>query len=1005
MAQAAKILAEKWASRTYNAAPVDQARNTAVARGAGSLTEEQIRAGLREQNLRLLVSRIRMALWVLISARLVQASIDVRPHVAERFELTVAALLIFVAAGIALLALRRADSIRRATWIAVLASIAIWLGVGYSNVVREGASARLSVYMILYIGMAVFIPWGVWAQAISVLIAELTILAGIWWLGTLPGGIGLFESATVMTAGMSLYVAHRLERSRQALAERELERARAEEALRRSESMLLAMFDHMEDIFYRTDLRGQLEIVSPSVARYGYRAADLVGRTDASFYSDPTEHAAAMEVLYSVGTLSDYEVTMQKADGAAVQFSLSARLLRDAEGRPTGTEGLLRDISQRIRQQQHIAALLEVARDLSGTAELGEKLELVQRRTAALLPCDRVATFAWDAARRSYSVRTQSALRTELAMTGLEFTSETPLAEMLLLAHRVVIGSTHDTRWDELLAACRARAIAAIPLHVRGRPIGALLALQDRDGADFDAEQIDLLEGIACHLGVAIDAAQTLASVSPIGIFRTNAGGYVTYMNERCAELTGLNAGAGVGLPWMSCIHPDDRERVAAEHAASRLENTPFRSEYRLCTAGGAISWVLGQALADGNAGAARGYLCTLIDITERKRAEAALQESERRYRNIFSAAPVSIWEEDFSAIVARIERLRAAGVADLRTYLDAHPEVVREAAASVRIVDVNDATLQLFGARDKAELLISLPRVFLPETYDSFKEEIVAFANGTTLTSETCVQTLQGERRDVLFGIALAERDVANHVLVSIMDVTARKRAEQALTLADRAKQDAAHAAADTERRRVARELHDGVLQDLGATKLLLEVQHKRAPNPGAEQLLQRLRQSLVDIRGVVDDLRTPDPQLSLQDAIAAHARVLTARRPVTLELELDTGTVVDWAVRDLYRIAQEALANAVRHADPQQVSVVLTSDEHHTTLSIADDGAGFDPNTAPGGTGLLGIRERAASLGAELDISSAPGAGTVIRVIVPHGGEAAADHSKDEERLRSTG
>ena len=105
-------------------------------------------------------------------------------------------------------------------------------------------------------------------------------------------------------------------------------------------------------------------------------------------------------------------------------------------------------------------------------------------------------------------------------------------------------------------------------------------------------------------------------------------------------------------------------------------------------------------------------------DITERKRAEAELRESERRYRNIFQSTGVSIWEEDFSQVRMAVDDLRAAGIHDFRQYLAAHPEFVEQAISMVKILDVNDATVELFAAQDKQELFASLDKVFTPEAH-----------------------------------------------------------------------------------------------------------------------------------------------------------------------------------------------------------------------------------------------------------------------------------------------
>jgi diguanylate cyclase (GGDEF)-like protein/PAS domain S-box-containing protein len=163
----------------------------------------------------------------------------------------------------------------------------------------------------------------------------------------------------------------------------------------------------------------------------------------------------------------------------------------------------------------------------------------------------------------------------------------------------------------------------------------------------------------------------------------------------------------------------------------------------------------------------------------------AELSSSEARFRGLFEHAPVSIWEEDFSAVRQYIEGLRRAELVDFSAHFDAHPEEVAESARRVRIVDVNRATLEMYQAESKAQLLADLSKVLGPESLIPFKEELLALARGeTSFENETVNYTLRGERRVVFVRLTIAPgyEQTWSKVFVGISDITERRQAEAAL-------------------------------------------------------------------------------------------------------------------------------------------------------------------------------------------------------------------------------
>ncbi|HWN70519.1 MAG TPA: PAS domain S-box protein [Haliangium sp.] len=159
------------------------------------------------------------------------------------------------------------------------------------------------------------------------------------------------------------------------------------------------------------------------------------------------------------------------------------------------------------------------------------------------------------------------------------------------------------------------------------------------------------------------------------------------------------------------------------------------------------------------------------------------INDVEARYRAIFELAPVSFWVEDFTDAAAMLEAMKAEGVQDFRAHFAAHPEILTELARKIRVIEVNEISPVMFGARSKEELLGSLDRVFLPETYPVFLEEMVALARGErSFASEAVTGTLDGHRIDVLVQLVLlpVEKNGTTHALVTLLDITQIKAAER---------------------------------------------------------------------------------------------------------------------------------------------------------------------------------------------------------------------------------
>ena len=171
--------------------------------------------------------------------------------------------------------------------------------------------------------------------------------------------------------------------------------------------------------------------------------------------------------------------------------------------------------------------------------------------------------------------------------------------------------------------------------------------------------------------------------------------------------------------------------------------------------------------------------------LLRQRRHEIELRQSEARYRSFFESSPISLWEEDFSEVKAYIERLQKSGVQDFRRYFLNHTGEVTACAGMVKVLDVNKATMKLYGVETKKDLLAGLNGVFGDEIHEAFIEELVAVASAKlTFEAEDFNRTVTGERRDIFlqWSVVPGHETDYSKVLVSIIDFTERKLADQAL-------------------------------------------------------------------------------------------------------------------------------------------------------------------------------------------------------------------------------
>jgi signal transduction histidine kinase len=218
------------------------------------------------------------------------------------------------------------------------------------------------------------------------------------------------------------------------------------------------------------------------------------------------------------------------------------------------------------------------------------------------------------------------------------------------------------------------------------------------------------------------------------------------------------------------------------------------------------------------------------------------------------------------------------------------------------------------------------------------------------------------------------------------------RPRAARAQSVASE-RQRQRLAAAEAERQRWARELHDETLQSLSALRVGLSTA-KRSGKPEVLEkavagAIDHLEEGITNLRALITDLR-PASLDELGAAAAIQALGERAERhgiDVDVSIDLATGKTrhIPEIETAMYRIVQEALTNAAKHGQAERAVVEVHEDQTDITVSVRDDGTGFDPSDHSDGYGLLGMHERVQLLDGAFEIDSAPGRGTTIKASFP--------------------
>ena len=418
------------------------------------------------------------------------------------------------------------------------------------------------------------------------------------------------------------------------------------------------------------------------------------------------------------------------------------------------------------------------------------------------------------------------------------------------------------------------------------------------------------------------------------------------------------------GRLWRERLHPEDRDRVMEEDRRALASAGAFATDYRLLARDGHEVWIHDEfRIITGDEGQHRYRHGVMLDVTARKRAEDAVRETEQRYRTLVEQIPAivytwSVWPTEEPSIT-----YTSPQIGSILGY-SAEEWSSREGS----FFDVVHPT-------DRERVELESRRLALSGDPVDLEYRLVGKGGRVVWVRDQAVlveRTPEGEPR-VFQGV--------------LFDITREREAEHERdTMLARLV-----AGQEDERQRLATDIHDDSLQIMSAVGMRLEGFRRRLPGPeqtaAVDQLGQSVQLAIERLRALMFDLRPPSlDREGLAPAINEYLQQSVGSAGIRTRLEdrLDVDLRPETRII-AYRIAQEALANVVRHAQAEHVTVSLLTRGGGVLVRVEDDGRGFDPTEAAARLGLAAMRERAELAGGWWRVDSTPGSGTTVEFWLP--------------------
>jgi PAS domain S-box-containing protein len=723
------------------------------------------------------------------------------------------------------------------------------------------------------------------------------------------------------------------------------EKKTTELALKISEERYRALIEQASDAIMITDETGTFLEINPSFCtKFGYPKEELLGK-NVSLVIDPEQYKkdpTRFDLLLA-GQSIVRERRMMHKDGTILEVEANVKMLPDGR-------------------------ILAIARDITERKKADELLRKSEERYRALVENAPEALVVLDVEKRKFVSVSESAVnlfkmsKDELLQLGPEelspeyqpdgrLSSEVIQENLFktLSGEKPFFEWLHCDRYGRLIP-CEVRLVR-LPADGQVLIRGSIIDITERKKAEDQLLKEKILSD------------SVINSLPGVFLLRFKEGGNIRW-NKRLEIISGYN-GEEIAAMKPLDLFSDGERSVIEEKLKQVFEKGSAEVETAItCKDGKKIPYYLtGQHIQY------EGRPCLIvtgIDITDRKKTEEQLRESEQKYKLLFDSSPLPL------LIFSRTDH---------------------------SIIDVNEAAVKSYGYTREEFLHMNIKDLRPEEDLNRFMEEIrFSITDDAHLgiwrhrKKDGSVIYVEIIGHDIIYQGKAARLTLSNDITEKLAYDEKLKQSYQEIRMLTKHLQHIR----EEERTHIAREIHDELGQQLTVLKMDVSWLNKKL-SAAENSVKEKLKDLLTLLDGTVKSVRRISSELrpSLLDdlgliaAIEWHLKEFEKRAGIKATFSADEPelSLPEETRTGLFRIFQESLTNVARHADAKKISVSLKRREGDLVLSIEDDGHGFDKLKVAGKKtlGILGMEERSSMMGGKYLINSTPGGGTIVEVSVP--------------------